>query len=54
MRGKPFIVACIPAFNEERTIAGVVVQAMRYVDRVVVCDDGAVDLTNQRNLKDRI
>jgi len=39
MRGKPFIVACISAFNEERTITSVVVQAMRYVDRVVVCDD---------------
>lgn len=27
-------IACIPAFNEERTIASVVVQAMRLVDRV--------------------
>jgi len=42
---KPFVVACIPAFNEERSIAGVVVQARKYVDRVVVCDDGSVDLT---------
>jgi glycosyltransferase involved in cell wall biosynthesis len=42
---KPFVVACVPAFNEERSIAGVVVQAKRYVDRVVVCDDGSVDLT---------
>jgi len=44
---KPFVVACIPAFNEERTIAGVVVRAMRYVDRVVVCDDGSGDLTGE-------
>ena len=42
---KPFVVACIPAFNEEGSIAGVVVQARKYVDRVVVCDDGSVDLT---------
>jgi len=41
----PFVVACIPAFNEERNIGGVVVRAKRYVDRVVVCDDGSVDLT---------
>jgi len=42
---EPFVVACIPAFNEEGSIAGVVVQARKYVDRVVVCDDGSVDLT---------
>ena len=39
------IIACIPAFNEERNIAWVVVQAEKYVDRVVVCDDGSRDLT---------
>jgi len=42
---KPLIVACIPAYDEERSIAGVVIQARKYVDRVVVCDDGSVDLT---------
>ena len=42
---KPFTIACIPAFNEERTIGSVVVRAMKYVDRVVVCDDGSGDLT---------
>ena len=42
---KPFVVACIPAYNEERTIGGVVVRALKYVDRVVVCDDGSGDLT---------
>lgn len=39
------IVACIPALNEERAIAGVVIRAKNYVDRVVVCDDGSVDMT---------
>jgi len=42
---KPLVVACIPAYNEEGSIAGVVVQARKYVDRVVVCDDGSRDLT---------
>jgi len=41
------LVACIPAFNEERMIGGVVVRALRFVDRVVVCDDGSVDLTGE-------
>jgi len=39
---KPFVVACIPAYNVERTIGGVVVRALRFVDRVVVCADGAI------------
>ena len=43
----PFVVACIPAFNEERGIGGVVVWALRFVDRVVVCDDGSGDLTGE-------
>jgi len=41
----PFVVACIPAFNEERNIGGVVVRAKGFVDRVIVCDDGSMDLT---------
>jgi len=41
----PVVAACIPAFNEEGTIARVVLMAERYVDRVFVCDDGSVDLT---------
>lgn len=44
---KPFVVACIPAYNEEKAIGGNVVQAMKYVDRVVVCDDGSADLTRE-------
>jgi len=41
----PFVVACIPAYNEEKTIGSVVVRTMRFVDKVVVCDDGSRDLT---------
>ena len=32
---KPFAVACILAYNEEKTIAGLVLQAQRYVNREV-------------------
>jgi len=39
------IVACIPAYNEEKTIAKVVLLAQQQVDKVVVCDDGSVDMT---------
>jgi len=44
-KNRPFVVAAIPAYDEEKVIAGVVLQAQRYVDRVVVCDDGSSDLT---------
>jgi len=39
------IVAGIPAYNEEKIIARVVLLAQKYVDVVVVCDDGSEDLT---------
>ncbi|MBS7281182.1 MAG: glycosyltransferase family 2 protein [Candidatus Freyarchaeota archaeon] len=42
---KPFVVVGIPAFNEERSIARVVLKAQRYADVVIVCDDGSSDLT---------
>lgn len=42
---KPFVVAGIPAYDEEKTIAKVILQAQRCVDRVVVCDDGSSDMT---------
>jgi glycosyltransferase involved in cell wall biosynthesis len=42
---KPLIVACIPAFNEERMIAKVVVEASKYVGKVVVVNDGSTDMT---------
>lgn len=38
---KLFVVACIPAYDEEGSIGGVVVRALRFVDRVVICDDGS-------------
>lgn len=39
------IVAVIPAYNEERFIASVVLKARRHVDHVLVVDDGSQDET---------
>lgn len=39
------IVVLIPAYNEERFIGSVVLQALRYVDSVIVIDDGSRDNT---------
>jgi len=41
------IIACIPAYNEERTIASVILRAQKHVDTVIVCDDGSTDLTGE-------
>lgn len=38
-------IVCIPAFNEENSIADVVKRSLKYVDKVVVCDDGSKDAT---------
>jgi len=45
VEGEPFVVVGVPAFNEEKTIAKVVLKAQEYSDKVVVCDDGSTDLT---------
>ncbi|MEJ5292202.1 MAG: glycosyltransferase family 2 protein [Candidatus Methanosuratincola sp.] len=42
---KPRVVVCIPAYNEENSIAGVIINAMVYADKVIVCDDGSKDNT---------
>lgn len=44
---KPFVVVGIPAFNEEHSIAGVVLAAKKFADAVIVCDDGSTDLTGE-------
>ena len=41
------IVAAVPAFNEEATIARVVIGSSKHVDKVVVCDDGSSDMTGE-------
>ena len=40
-----FILVCIPAFNEASKISEVVADAKKYVNEVVVCDDGSTDST---------
>lgn len=40
------IIACLPAFNEEKTIANVIKKLKEYVDDVIVCDDGSYDMTS--------
>jgi glycosyltransferase involved in cell wall biosynthesis len=39
------ILALVPAYNEEKRISDVIKQAYRYVQKVVVCDDGSSDST---------
>lgn len=45
VEGKPFVVVGVPAFNEERTIARVILESQKFAYKVVVCDDGSEDLT---------
>ena len=40
--------ACIPAFNSEKTIGEIVKECLLHVDEVIVCDDGSTDNTAQR------
>ena len=44
---QPKIVASIPCYNEERFIGEVVLKAKKYVDQVIVIDDGSHDGTSQ-------
>jgi len=39
------VLAGIPAYNEARYIGSIVLQAMQYVDEVIVMDDGSTDNT---------
>jgi glycosyltransferase involved in cell wall biosynthesis len=46
-KDKPLIIVGIPAYNEEKAIAKVVLESQRFADKVVVCDDGSTDLTGE-------
>ena len=46
-RSDLLIVAGIPAYNEEKTIARVVLGAQKHAHIVIVCDDGSTDLTGE-------
>jgi glycosyltransferase involved in cell wall biosynthesis len=41
----PKIIACMPAFNEEKYIGSLVLKTRQYVDQVIVVDDGSTDNT---------
>ncbi len=40
-------IACLPAYNEENKIFDVVKETSKFVDKVIVCDDGSDDQTEQ-------
>jgi glycosyltransferase involved in cell wall biosynthesis len=42
---QPYVVAVVPAFNEERFIASVVLKTRDYANQVIVVDDGSSDRT---------
>ncbi len=42
---KPFILACIPAYNEEKNIGKILEQTFIHVEHVIVCDDASTDGT---------
>ena len=44
---KPSVVAVIPAYNDEESIAEVILEAQKYVDMVIVCDDSSRDKTTE-------
>ena len=47
----PRIIACIPAYNEDKTISQIVSKTREYVDLVVVCDDGSSDRTYEEAVR---
>jgi glycosyltransferase involved in cell wall biosynthesis len=44
---KPYVVACIPAYNEAKTIADIIRTTRKYVNEVIVYDDGSMDNTDE-------
>ena len=41
------VIIGIPAYNEEKNIAGIITKLKKYADSIIVCDDGSSDLTRE-------
>ena len=41
------IVIGIPAYNEEKTIASIILKLQKIADKVIICNDGSSDLTGE-------
>tara|TARA_Y100000741_G_scaffold150878_1_gene113822 strand:+ start:1280 stop:2161 length:882 start_codon:yes stop_codon:yes gene_type:complete len=41
------VVIGIPAYNEEKNIAGIITKLKKHADSIIVCDDGSTDLTRE-------
>jgi len=44
---KKSVVICIPAYNEEKTIAKLIIDSKKYSDQIIVIDDGSSDYTSK-------
>ena len=42
----------IPAYNEEKNIAGIISKLKKYTDSIIVCDDGSSDLNYNKKIED--
>ena len=40
-----YLLACIPAYNEEKNIAKIIINSKEFADQIIVCDDGSTDST---------
>jgi glycosyltransferase involved in cell wall biosynthesis len=42
------LIAIVPAYNEEKTVGSVITDVRKFVDEVIVIDDGSIDATGER------
>jgi len=42
------IVVGIPAYNEEKNIASIIVKLKKIANTIIICDDGSTDLQMQQ------